>query len=100
MEQHGEMGSKRTEAAVDNERNETPGELNTGDRKSREIERGIESVEINKDTNRYYSGNNAALFSNCALITSTFFHGVEIDYRREINLKSREWPYVSWKMLN
>lgn len=82
METAGVRGSGRIGATVDNERSETPGELNTGDRGSGGMEwrkRETESVEINKGTVAV-SGNNVTFFSNCVLIVLTFPRSVGIDY--------------------
>lgn len=66
------MGNRRTEAAVDNERNETPGELNTGVRGSGEKKRETSKVSKLIRTPIAVRANNAAFFSNCALIIPTF----------------------------
>lgn len=71
----GGTGSGRV-GAVDNERSETPGELNARDRGNGKEE--TESVEINKGTVAI-SSNNVTFFANCVLIFLTFLRNEEID---------------------
>lgn len=75
----GGTGSGQIGATVDNERSETPGELNAGDRGGMERgKRETESVEINKGIVAV-SSNNVTFFSNCVLIV-LFSRSVQIDY--------------------